>query len=158
MPIVRHANGGAGRPAKPRSKTRVLLLPLIAALGVAGFVVAGSIAQSATGTGATVSLGKTKLGRVLVDSAGHTLYLFRKDKHGTSACNGSCAKFWPPLLSHRKASVGPTPDRRTARASSCSAPSGTPSPAAGRRSSRPRRLRRRLRPGRLPAPTHPARR
>ena len=107
MPIVRHANGGAGRPAKPRSKTRVLLLPLIAALGVAGFVTAGSIAQSTTGTGATVSLGKTKLGRVLVDSAGHTLYLFRKDKHGTSACNGSCAKFWPPLLSHRKASVGP---------------------------------------------------
>jgi predicted lipoprotein with Yx(FWY)xxD motif len=107
MPIVRKTDGRRNRSAKPRIKARVLVfLPLIAALGVAGFVAAGSIAQSATGTGASISLGKTKLGRVLVSSRGHTLYLFKKDKHGRSACNASCAKFWPPLLKHGSPTVG----------------------------------------------------
>jgi predicted lipoprotein with Yx(FWY)xxD motif len=108
MPIARHADGGSDKSAKPRSKARVLvLMPLTVALAVAGFVAAGSIAQSTIGTGATVSLGKTKLGRVLVNSKGHTLYLFKKDKVGKSTCYGSCAKFWPPLLAHGKASLGP---------------------------------------------------
>jgi predicted lipoprotein with Yx(FWY)xxD motif len=112
MPIARHADGGPDRSPKPRSKARVLvLLPLTVALGVAGFVAAGSIARSTTGTGATVSLGKTKLGRVLVNSKGHTLYLFKKDKQGKSTCYGSCAKFWPPLLAHGKASLGPGVNR-----------------------------------------------
>jgi predicted lipoprotein with Yx(FWY)xxD motif len=107
MPIARHADGGPKRSFKPRIKPLLVALPLIAALGVAGFLTAGSIAQNGTTMGATVSLGKTKLGRVLVNSQGRTLYLFEKDKNGKSACNGSCAKFWPPLLAHGKASLGP---------------------------------------------------
>ena len=38
-----------------------------------------------------------KLGKVLVDSKGFTLYDFHKDKGTTSACYGACAKVWPPL-------------------------------------------------------------
>ena len=38
-----------------------------------------------------------KLGPVLVDAKGFTLYDFHKDKGTTSACYGSCAKIWPPL-------------------------------------------------------------
>jgi len=38
-----------------------------------------------------------KLGRVLVDSKGFTLYDFHKDKGGKSACYGACAGVWPPL-------------------------------------------------------------
>jgi predicted lipoprotein with Yx(FWY)xxD motif len=45
-----------------------------------------------------VSTAKTKLGRVLVDSRGHTLYLFGRDRNGKSACSGQCASFWPPLI------------------------------------------------------------
>jgi predicted lipoprotein with Yx(FWY)xxD motif len=41
---------------------------------------------------------KGKLGRMLVDQKGFTLYLFLKDKGGKSACYSSCASFWPPLL------------------------------------------------------------
>jgi predicted lipoprotein with Yx(FWY)xxD motif len=55
---------------------------------------------------ATVNLRKTKLGPVLVNSKGHTLYLFKKDKNGKSSCSGSCAKFWPPLLRHGKPTAG----------------------------------------------------
>jgi predicted lipoprotein with Yx(FWY)xxD motif len=41
-----------------------------------------------------------------VNSKGHTLYLFMKDKNGKSSCNASCATFWPPLLSHGKPTAG----------------------------------------------------
>jgi predicted lipoprotein with Yx(FWY)xxD motif len=41
-----------------------------------------------------------------VNSRGHTLYLFAKDRNGKSACNGSCARFWPPLLNSGKPTSG----------------------------------------------------
>ena len=39
-----------------------------------------------------------KLGRILVDSKGNTLYYFEKDKQGSgsSTCSGACAQVWPP--------------------------------------------------------------
>jgi predicted lipoprotein with Yx(FWY)xxD motif len=37
------------------------------------------------------------LGRILVDSAGRTLYLFKADSSTSSACSGACAVAWPPL-------------------------------------------------------------
>jgi predicted lipoprotein with Yx(FWY)xxD motif len=60
-------------------------------------------ASAATGiTAAVVGLRNTPLGRIAVDSTGHTLYLFEKDKSHRSACYGQCATYWPPLLSHGK--------------------------------------------------------
>lgn len=38
-----------------------------------------------------------KLGNILTDSQGMTLYTFKKDKPGESACADACAKRWPPL-------------------------------------------------------------
>jgi len=88
--------------------TRVVIaLTLTAVLGVIGFLAAGSVARSATETSASVSLRKTNLGPILVNSRGHTLYLFAKDRNGKSACSGSCARFWPPLLSQGKPTAGP---------------------------------------------------
>ncbi len=46
-----------------------------------------------------VSLGSAKgLGQVLVDSEGHTLYAFSGDEGESIACEGACARSWPPLL------------------------------------------------------------
>jgi len=73
---------------------------------VIGFLAAGSVARSATGTSASVSLAKTKLGLILVNSKRHTLYMFAKDK-GKSSCSGSCAKFWPPALQVGRPTAGP---------------------------------------------------
>lgn len=39
----------------------------------------------------------SKLGTILANSHGFTLYLFTKD-HGRSTCSGTCAKAWPRLL------------------------------------------------------------
>ena len=60
-------------------------------------------APSSTSTGAAaavVSVGSaSKVGQVLVDSKGMTLYYFEKDKKGggKSNCSGACASVWPPL-------------------------------------------------------------
>jgi predicted lipoprotein with Yx(FWY)xxD motif len=58
-----------------------------------------SPSTAAAATAATLGVGKTGLGNVLVNSAGHTLYLFEKDQNGRSACEGTCAGYWPPLIS-----------------------------------------------------------
>jgi predicted lipoprotein with Yx(FWY)xxD motif len=79
---------------------------LLAFAGVAGFLVAGNPASGATQSKATVSLRATKLGKVLVSSSGRTLYLFMKDKSGRSSCSGTCAKYWPPLISAAKPTAG----------------------------------------------------
>lgn len=108
MQAMRHRTSGDGGRVRRGAVTRLIgLLMLTMALGVMGFLVAGSIASSATETSATVSLRKTKLGPVLVNARGHTLYLFVKDRNGRSACTGSCARFWPPLLSRGKPTGGP---------------------------------------------------
>lgn len=36
------------------------------------------------------------LGNVLVNSAGHTLYVFAPDNHSKVTCTGGCASIWPP--------------------------------------------------------------
>jgi predicted lipoprotein with Yx(FWY)xxD motif len=89
-----------------RTSRRLAMLGLAAALGTAGFLAVGAVAGGATSTSGTVSLRMTKLGPVLVNSGGHTLYLFRKDRNDRSSCSGPCAKFWPPLLVAGKPSAG----------------------------------------------------
>jgi predicted lipoprotein with Yx(FWY)xxD motif len=84
----------------------VVIVTLTSALMLTGFLAAGAVARSATRTNTTVSLRKTALGPILVNSRGRTVYLFAKDRNGKSACNGSCAKFWPPLLSRGKPTAG----------------------------------------------------
>lgn len=47
-----------------------------------------------------------KLGAILVDGNGRTLYLFEKDTSSSSTCYGSCASYWPPLLTGGKPQAG----------------------------------------------------
>jgi predicted lipoprotein with Yx(FWY)xxD motif len=75
----------------------------IAALAAAASLAAGAWASSSSnGAAATVSPGRSPLGRILVDGKGLTLYLFEKDRRGRSACSGTCAAYWPPLLTRGK--------------------------------------------------------
>jgi predicted lipoprotein with Yx(FWY)xxD motif len=47
---------------------------------------------------AKVGAASSRLGRIVVDNKGHTLYLFEKDRKRRSACYGRCAKYSSPLL------------------------------------------------------------
>ena len=51
---------------------------------------------------ARVEIVSTKLGKVLADGRGHTLYMFGKDTRSRSACFGACAQAWPPLTTTAK--------------------------------------------------------
>src|SRR5262245_19245034 len=74
----------------------------VVALAIVAAALAASSATSAAQSGARVALGRSPLGRVLVDGRGRTLYLFEKDKRGRSSCSGTCAAYWPPVLTHGK--------------------------------------------------------
>jgi predicted lipoprotein with Yx(FWY)xxD motif len=56
------------------------------------------IATSATVNGQTVT--------ILTNTQGMTLYYFKPDTATTSACTGSCAGFWPPLVLTSSGSPG----------------------------------------------------
>ncbi|HET8607121.1 MAG TPA: hypothetical protein VFL66_08840, partial [Gaiellaceae bacterium] len=69
---------------------------ILAALAVAA-------SSSAASGGAVVEVAKTaKLGRILVDAKGRTLYMWRADRGTASVCYGQCVTFWPPLLTRGK--------------------------------------------------------
>jgi predicted lipoprotein with Yx(FWY)xxD motif len=85
---------------------RIVLLSVAIAVGAVGFFAATAVARNGARTNATVAVRKTALGSVLVNSRGRTLYLFRKDPRGKSACTGQCPSFWPPLLAHGKPTAG----------------------------------------------------
>ncbi|HEV8648871.1 MAG TPA: hypothetical protein VG276_05565 [Actinomycetes bacterium] len=57
---------------------------------------AATAAPSATATG--LKLAQSKLGQVLTDDKGRTLYAFTPDKDGKSTCYGTCAQTWLPLV------------------------------------------------------------
>jgi len=60
--------------------------------------------KTASGRPATIGLEPARsLGKVLVDSRGRTVYLFRKDSRGKS----SCAAAWPPVRAQGAPVPGP---------------------------------------------------
>ena len=77
------------------------IISVVAALSLVGLSAAFASGHSASG-GATVSTTRTGLGRIIVDGRGRSLYLFERDRRGHSACSGTCAVYWPPLLTHGK--------------------------------------------------------
>jgi len=58
------------------------------------------------GGGTTVDVATSKLGKILVDSKGLTLYLFVADTSSSSTCSGACAGAWPPLTTTGKPVAG----------------------------------------------------
>lgn len=61
--------------------------------------IAGASASSAASAGAVVIqvAQSPTVGAHLAGANGMTLYVFKKDSAGKSACTGSCATTWPPL-------------------------------------------------------------
>jgi predicted lipoprotein with Yx(FWY)xxD motif len=47
-----------------------------------------------------------KVGPILVDAKGFTVYDFHKDKGTVSSCYGGCAGVWPPVLSEGAPTAG----------------------------------------------------
>ncbi len=90
------------------SATVPVLALAVAACGSSGGSNASAPAppRTANGQSATVGVANENLGKILVDSQGRTLYLFRRDSGTKSACSGACAIEWPPLRATGKPTAG----------------------------------------------------
>jgi predicted lipoprotein with Yx(FWY)xxD motif len=75
---------------------------VVAAVSLSYGLGAASASSSSAAAGTKVGVASSNLGRILVDARGRTLYLFARDKNGKSACSGSCAVYWPPLIASGK--------------------------------------------------------
>ena len=76
---------------------RLLVASVVVA--AAGFAAIGATARASSPT-TTIGSRHTKVGVILVGPRGQTLYLFNRDRGGTSSCYGRCARNWPPLLAY----------------------------------------------------------
>jgi predicted lipoprotein with Yx(FWY)xxD motif len=83
-----------------------LLAAFLLAVGAAYAIAQPHSSAHAAAARTTVGLRATKLGKVLVNGRGLTLYLFEKDPRGRSACAGACASIWPPLTASGKLTAG----------------------------------------------------
>jgi len=85
-----------------RTSLTQLRIALVAAVGAA-LVAAGGSSAAPTGArhltkSATVQTRTVKkLGTILVNSKGFTLYIFVPDHHRAVTCKSTCASIWPPL-------------------------------------------------------------
>jgi predicted lipoprotein with Yx(FWY)xxD motif len=77
-----------------------VVLTVAACGGSGGANASSTTAATSSGSPPTVRLENSALGEILVDTQGRTLYLFKADSGGVSACDGACAAAWPPLLAH----------------------------------------------------------
>jgi predicted lipoprotein with Yx(FWY)xxD motif len=104
---------------------KILLSALVAAVALAGLIVAGcgssdSSSSTTAATAATTTAASTggggvatidvadnpDLGKILTDADGNTVYLFEKDENGMSNCSGGCAAEWPPVTTSGSPKAG----------------------------------------------------
>jgi predicted lipoprotein with Yx(FWY)xxD motif len=64
-------------------------------------------ATTPAATAPSVRVAKTKLGRILVNGQGRTLYLYMKDRGTKSACSRRCMQVWPPATVSGAPVAGP---------------------------------------------------
>ena len=77
-----------------------------AACGAGSPSTSASSSPSPVPTATVAVAANAKLGQILVDGNGRTLYLFEADKGTASTCYGSCAAYWPPLLTSGQPQAG----------------------------------------------------
>ena len=57
-------------------------------------------------TSVSLKVSQTRLGQVLTDGDGRTVYAFTQDEGGKSVCVGGCAEKWPPLAQQGQPKAG----------------------------------------------------
>ena len=83
---------------------RLIVLAALAALGATLAVGAGAATRSSSAAsgGTVIKLRSSGIGKVVSDSRGFVLYMFLGDKGKRSSCYGTCAGYWPAVLTKAK--------------------------------------------------------
>lgn len=97
---------GVGSTAATAAPTVAAAEPTAAAAEPTMAATSEAAAPAAAGTPTVMLASNDKLGDILVDDKGMTLYLFTKDTKNVSNCYDQCATNWPPLLTTDKAAAG----------------------------------------------------
>jgi predicted lipoprotein with Yx(FWY)xxD motif len=71
---------------------------VLAACGSRSSSTSGSSAASAAESTVVASAKKAKVGSVIVDAQGRTLYRFTAEAQGVPVCTGACVQTWRPAL------------------------------------------------------------
>jgi predicted lipoprotein with Yx(FWY)xxD motif len=66
----------------------------------------GSPSPSTSTSAETISAASSKLGRILVDGDGKTLYLFASDTPSMSSCDSACLRYWPAVTTSAAPKAG----------------------------------------------------
>lgn len=74
--------------------------------GSAGGGTTTTAAPAGAGVTAVLKTESSKLGTVLADGSGLTVYWFAADHGNMSACSGACASAWPPVIGTPQAAAG----------------------------------------------------
>jgi predicted lipoprotein with Yx(FWY)xxD motif len=98
--------------AAPRRTVALVILAAVAGVVVLFLVLArhsssGGTPSAVRPRAVALRVADSKLGRILVDQNGRTLYLFLQDRHGRTTCFDSCARVWPPMIASGKPQLGP---------------------------------------------------
>jgi predicted lipoprotein with Yx(FWY)xxD motif len=100
----------ARRRIHPASAAALALVPLALVAAACGANTAAPTTSASGGATTTAPPARVraaavvkaasvaKLGSVLVDAKGFTLYTYSPDPKGKSVCTGGCATVWPPLM------------------------------------------------------------
>ena len=103
-----------GRPSRARvnelAAAAVSFLTAVAAVVFGVSVATANSGQAVPTAGGTAMLRTTTIGgvSVLTNGSGRTLYWFAPDTPSSSACYGSCAAYWPPVIGTPEAGPGVT--------------------------------------------------
>lgn len=122
------------RPGTGRAVTTKRSVVTATVLAGAGLALAACGSSATTGNSGTASnaaatsqsgihVGKTSLGKVLVDGNGFTVYMFAIDKMNKSNCNAACLHYWPAL---KPEPAGMKAPGVTGKLGSTKTPTGTP--------------------------------
>jgi predicted lipoprotein with Yx(FWY)xxD motif len=109
--LLAAACGGSSTPGASPSSAAATSATSTAAPGASTSTsapAASATASVAAAAAVELKTESTKLGTVLTDDKGKTVYWFAKDTSRASACTGACATAWPPVLGMPQAASGTT--------------------------------------------------
>ena len=80
---------------RPRHARR---LAFLLALGAAATGIASPALAAEPKKTLTLTIGSSKLGSIMLDGDGFTIYMFKPDARNVSNCEGPCLAAWPPVM------------------------------------------------------------
>ena len=81
-----------------RSTKHLVGIALVVAIGAAASAVTSPALAAEPKKTLSLTIASSKLGSIMVDGDGYTIYMFKPDARNVSNCEGQCLTAWPPVM------------------------------------------------------------